>query len=121
MNGCGCVMPPPMSESAPVLELRDVQKDYRTLRTLRVRALDLHEGESLALLGFDRAAAEVLVNLITAATVPDAGEVRIFGRATADIRDPERWLTALDDFAILTERAIVLDNMTVEQIGRAHA
>ena len=104
-----------MPESAPVLELRDVQKDYRTLRPLRVRALDLREGESLALLGFDRAAAEVLVNLITAATVPDAGEVRVFGRTTTSIEDAESWLTSLDVFGIVSERAVVLDNMTVAE------
>ena len=104
-----------MPESAAVLELRDVQKDYRTLRPLRVRALDLHEGESLALLGFDRGAAEVLVNLITAATVPDAGEVRVFGRTTTSIADAESWLTSLDAFGIVSERAVVLDNMTVAE------
>jgi ABC-type transporter Mla maintaining outer membrane lipid asymmetry ATPase subunit MlaF len=101
--------------SVAAIDLRDVQKDYRALRPLRIKSLEVRDGESVALLGLDRAAAEVLVNLITAATVPDAGEVRIFGRATADIRDPNSWLTALDDFAILSERAIVLDNMTVEQ------
>jgi ABC-type transporter Mla maintaining outer membrane lipid asymmetry ATPase subunit MlaF len=107
-------MPPHMPETAAIaLELRDVQKDYRTLRPLRVRALDLRVGESIALLGFDRAAAEVLVNLITAATVPDAGEVRVFGRPTASIQDAESWLSSLDIFGIVSERAVVLDNMSV--------
>src|SRR5204862_5260843 len=36
-------------------------------------------------------------------------------RATADIQDADSWLTSLDRFAILSERAIVLDNMTVEE------
>ena len=96
------------------IELRDVQKDYHSLRPLRVRTLDVREGESIALLGFDRAAAEVFVNLITGATVPDSGEVRVFGRPTAAIQDARSWLDALDCFGILSERAIVLDNMTVE-------
>jgi ABC-type transporter Mla maintaining outer membrane lipid asymmetry ATPase subunit MlaF len=103
-----------MPETATAaVELRDVQKDYRTLRPLRVRALDLRVGESIALLGFDRAAAEVLVNLITAATVPDGGEVRVFGRPTASILDVDSWLTSLDIFGIVSERAVVLDNMSV--------
>jgi putative ABC transport system ATP-binding protein len=105
-----------MAESSIVaIEIRDVQKDYHALRPLRVRALDVRESESVALLGFDRAAAEVLVNLITAATVPDAGEVRVFGRPTVAIQDPASWLTSLDCFGILSERALVLDNMTVEE------
>jgi ABC-type transporter Mla maintaining outer membrane lipid asymmetry ATPase subunit MlaF len=107
-------MPPAMPDTATVaVELRDVRKDYRTLRPLRVRALDLRVGESIALLGFDRASAEVLVNLITAATVPDDGEVRVFGRPTASILDADSWLTSLDIFGIVSERAVVLDNMSV--------
>jgi ABC-type transporter Mla maintaining outer membrane lipid asymmetry ATPase subunit MlaF len=105
-----------MPDSAgAAIELRDVQKEYRSLRPLRVRTLDVREGDSIALLGFDRGAAEVFVNLITGATVPDAGEVRVFGRPTAAIEDARSWLTSLDCFGILSERAVVLDNMTVEE------
>jgi ABC-type transporter Mla maintaining outer membrane lipid asymmetry ATPase subunit MlaF len=101
--------------SIVAIQICDVQKDYHALRPLRVRALEVREGESIALLGFDRAAAEVLVNLITAATVPDAGEVRVFGRPTVAIQDAGSWLTSLDCFGILSERAVVLDNLTVEE------
>ena len=100
---------------ALAIAVRDVQKEYRTLRPLRVRALDVAAGESVALLGFDGAAAEVLVNLITAATVPDSGEIRIFGRPTTTIADADTWLSSLDVFGVLSERAVVLDNMSVEQ------
>ena len=101
--------------SAPAITVRDVQKDYRTLRPLRIRALDVRAGESVALLGFDRAAAEVFVNLITAATVPDSGEIRIFDRPTTTIADADSWLSSLDVFGVLSERAVVLDNMSVEE------
>lgn len=104
-----------MPDSSPAIEAREVRKDYRALRPLRVRAFDLRDGESVALLGFDRAAAEVFVNLITAATVPDSGEVRIFGRSTVDIADADTWLASLDAFGVVSERAIVLDNMSVEE------
>lgn len=107
---------PLVPDPAPAaVELRAVEKDYRALRPLRVRALDVHEGESIALLGFDRAAAEVFVNLITAASVPDAGDIRVFGRSTASIQDAESWLTSLDVFGIVSERAVVLDNMSVAE------
>ena len=101
--------------SAPVIHIRDVQKDYRALRPLRVRGLDVHEGESIALLGFDRAAAEVFVNLLTAATVPDTGRIEIFGRPTVDIQDADTWLSSLDCFGIVSERQVLIDNMTVEE------
>lgn len=97
-----------------VVDVRAVQKDYHGLRPLRVQHLEVYAGESVALLGFDQTAAEVLVNLITGATVPDAGEVRAFGRLTTAIEDADTWLQSLDDFGIIGERAVVLDNMTVE-------
>ena len=96
-----------------VIDVRGVQKDYHGLRPLRVQHLEVHQGESVALLGFDQAAAEVFVNLITAATIPDAGEVRTFGQLTTAIKDADTWLQSLDRFGILSERAVVLDNMTV--------
>lgn len=99
--------------ASAAIAIRDVSKDYHALRPLRLRALEVREGESVALLGFDRAAAEVLVNLITAATVPDSGEIRVFGRPTVSIQDADTWLSSLDGFGILSERAVVLDNMTV--------
>src|SRR4030095_3914540 len=86
--GSGCAMQRRMPDpSAPAIHIRNVQKDYHALRLLRVRELEVLEGESVALLGFDRAAAEVFVNLLTAATVPDTGRIEIFGRPTIDIQD----------------------------------
>lgn len=98
-----------------VVALRGVRKDYHGLRPLRIEQFELREGESVALLGLDRAAAEVLVNLITAATLPDAGEVEVFGASTRAIADPDTWLRALDHFGILSERAVLVDELTVEQ------
>ena len=107
---------PRMSEDLQLaIHVRNVQKDYGALRPLRVRALDVRAGESIALLGFDRAAAEVFVNLITAATVPDMGEIRVFGRPTAAIQDADTWLSSLDCFGIVSERQVLLDDMTVEE------
>ena len=104
-----------MASSEVLVSLHDVEKDYRALRPLRVRHLELRQQESIALTGLDRAAAEVLVNLITAATLPDAGIVNIFGAPTGDIVDPDSWLRTLDHFGILSERVVLLDELTVEQ------
>ena len=98
-----------------VVALRGVRKDYRGLRPLRVEQLELRQGESVALMGFDRVAAEVLVNLITGATLPDSGDVDVFGTPTGAIADPDAWLTAMDRFGILSERVVLLENFTVEQ------
>jgi ABC-type transporter Mla maintaining outer membrane lipid asymmetry ATPase subunit MlaF len=100
----------------PVLiEVRDVIKDYRGLRPLRVQELDLHAGESVALLGFDQATAEVLVNLLTGAILPDSGTITAFGERTNAIPDAQAWVRTLDQFGLISERAVMLDQMTTEQ------
>ena len=111
-SGC-CTAVPPVRDS--VVSLRSVTKDYRGLRPLRVDRLELAEAQSVALMGFDQATAEVLVSLITGAITPDAGEVTVFGQSTRDIADAEAWLRGLDRFGILSERAVLLDQLTAEQ------
>jgi ABC-type transporter Mla maintaining outer membrane lipid asymmetry ATPase subunit MlaF len=98
-----------------VVQLRNVTKDYKSLRPLRVASLDLHRGQTLALCGFDQMTAEILVDLITAAIVPDAGEVTVFGRLTTSIGNRDAWLETLDQFGLLTERAVLVEQLTVEQ------
>jgi ABC-type sugar transport system ATPase subunit len=95
-----------------LIELAGVTKDYRSLRPLRVQHLSLHEGESIALLGFDAAMAEVLVNLITGAQLPDEGEVRVFGRPTTSITAVDDWVTELDRFGLISTRAVLVDQFT---------
>jgi ABC-type transporter Mla maintaining outer membrane lipid asymmetry ATPase subunit MlaF len=101
--------------AAPVLELTGISKNYGGLRPLRVERLVIPPGEQVALLGLDQPAAEVLINLLTGASVPDSGEVRIFGRPTTAIIDSEDWLSTLDRFGIVSERAVLLEPMTVMQ------
>ena len=104
-----------MRNGEVVVELRAVTKDYRALRPLRVRELELREGQSLALIGFDLAMAEVFVNLVTGANLPDTGEVRVFGRSTAAIASADEWVRALDQFGLISERSVLVDQFTAEQ------
>jgi ABC-type transporter Mla maintaining outer membrane lipid asymmetry ATPase subunit MlaF len=102
--------------SADVLvRLRGVSKDYRSLRPLRIAELDVTPGRSLALVGFDQMMAEVFVDLITGAILPDSGEVIAFGQSTSAIPDPNGWLAILDQFGLLTDRAVLVEQFTVEQ------
>lgn len=104
-------MPPPER----LVQIRKITKDYRSLRPLRVEALDLHAGQTVALCGVDRMTAEILVDLITAAIVPDSGDITVFGQLTTAIADREAWLQTLDRFGLLTERAVLVEQFTVEQ------
>ena len=104
-----------MSSNDVLLRLRGVSKDYRSLRPLRIAELDLPPGRSLALLGFDQTMAEVLVDLMTGAILPDSGEIVAFGQHTSSIVDPGSWLTTLDQFGLFTDRAVLVEQFTVEQ------
>jgi predicted ABC-type transport system involved in lysophospholipase L1 biosynthesis ATPase subunit len=98
-----------------VLELTNVSKNYHGLRPLRLAQLSIAAGERVAILGLDRTAAEVFVNLITGATLPDEGGVTLFGRPTASIADSAEWLSLVDRFGILSERAVLLEPLSVVQ------
>jgi ABC-type transporter Mla maintaining outer membrane lipid asymmetry ATPase subunit MlaF len=67
------------------------------------------------LLGFDRPAAEVFVNLITGASLPDKGEVASLGRPTSAIVDSDEWLAFVERFGIVSDRIVLLEAMTVAQ------
>jgi len=99
----------------PVLELTDVSKDYHGLRPLRIANLGVAAGEQVALVGFDAPAAEVFVNLVTGATLPDRGTIRLFGRLTADITDANDWLSVVDRVGIVSRRAVLLGTLSVVQ------
>lgn len=99
----------------PALELADVVKDYRGLRPLRIDGLALTAGDQLAILGLDGPAAEILINLITGTMLPDRGEVRVFGQSTSAIRDSDEWMTFVDRFGIVSERAVLLQSLSAAQ------
>ncbi len=101
--------------AVPVVEVSGARKHYGGLRPLRVQHLLVRTGERVALAGFDATSAEILVNLVTGATLPDEGEVRVFGRSTADVRDEREWLARLDRIGIVSARAVLLGASTVLQ------
>jgi ABC-type transporter Mla maintaining outer membrane lipid asymmetry ATPase subunit MlaF len=104
-----------MPSADVLIRLRGVSKDYRSLRPVRIAELDVTPGRSLALVGFDQMMAEVFVDLITGAILPDNGEVIAFGQPTSAIPDPNGWLATLDQFGLLTDRAVLVEQFTVEQ------
>jgi len=102
-----------MVDRPPQIEMTGVIKRYQALRPLRVGHLVARTGDRIALEGIDAAAAELFVNLVTGAAVPDEGDVIVAGRNTRDIETDTDWLTSLDRFGIVTERAVLLEGLTV--------
>jgi ABC-type transporter Mla maintaining outer membrane lipid asymmetry ATPase subunit MlaF len=99
----------------PLVEITGVTKHYGALRPLRLKALVVAEGERVAIDGMDGAASELFVSLVTGATLPDEGEVRVFGGSTAEISDGDAWLASLDRFGIMSPRAVLLEAATLAQ------
>lgn len=105
-----------MSPHQPsLLKVTDLQKEHGGLRPLRLRSLELSPGSRLAIVGLDAASSEVLVNLLTGATLADQGTVELFGRATSSITMADDWLATLDRFGVISVRAVLLDPFTVAQ------
>ena len=96
-----------------IIELSAVFKNYGVPQPLRIRSLVVHHGDRLALTGFDAGAAEAFVHLVTGAALPDEGDVRVAGRDTRAIATDTEWLTSLDRFGLVTERAVLIDKLPI--------
>lgn len=97
------------------IQVERLRKHYGGLRPLRIESLDLVDTRRVALLGLDGPAAEVLVGLLTGATLPDEGVIHLFGRDTATITDPADWFETLDRVGIVSARATLVGELTVAQ------
>ncbi len=101
--------------TAPLLEVRDLVKDYQALRPLRMKSLLVEPGVVMVVSGLDAVAAQTFVNLVTGATLPDSGEIALFGQNTRVIADSDAWLKSLDGVGMVTSRGIVIEMFTVLQ------
>lgn len=98
-----------------LLEIRNVVKEYAALRPLRLKELVMVPGDVISVAGLDAQAAEMFSTLVTGASLPEEGEVRLFGRPTASIVDTDAWLALLDGVGIVSDRVILLDQFSVRQ------
>jgi len=98
-----------------LLEIRGLVKDYQGLRPLRIRELTVTPGTIVSIAGLDALAAETFVHLVTGATLPDEGEVIMFGQDTRAITDGEAWLKSLDRVGMVTARGILIGAFSVLQ------
>ncbi len=101
--------------SGPILEMRGIVKNYNALRPLRIAELSIAPAGRVAVAGIDAPGAEVMLNLVTGASLPDEGEIKVFGRRTSDVSDGNEWLASLDRFGIVSERAVLLEAASLTQ------
>lgn len=98
-----------------LIRVAGLLKDYGGLRPLRVQAFGLAPGARAAIVGLDGQGAEVLVNLLTGATLADEGTVEVFGRPTSAITEADDWLATLDRFGVVSVRAALIEPFTIAQ------
>jgi ABC-type uncharacterized transport system ATPase subunit len=110
-----------MSESAPLLELRGIDKRFGAVHANRSVDLVLHAGEVLGLLGENGAGKTTLMNILFGMYQADAGEIRIVGR-TVTVRSPADALAAgvgmVHQHFHLVDPHSVLENLMVGEPGR---
>jgi ABC-type sugar transport system ATPase subunit len=98
-----------------LVAVRGLVKNYAGLRPLRLQSLDVQPGQVVSIVGLDAQAAEVFVGLLTGALLPDEGGIRLFEQSTAAVSDTEAWLAMLDGVGVITERAVLIEQFSVEQ------
>jgi predicted ABC-type transport system involved in lysophospholipase L1 biosynthesis ATPase subunit len=98
-----------------LVSVRNLTKNYQALRPLRVELLEVRRAAVIAVTGLDAQAAEMLVGLLTGAVLPDQGDVHLFGKSTRDVADSDAWLAMLDQVGIVTDRAVLIGQFSVEQ------
>jgi len=98
-----------------VINIADLTKNYGGLRPLRIKQLCIDQAERVALLGFDRPAAEMFVNLVTGQSLPDTGRITVFDQNTSAITGTAEWLQLVDRFGIVSQRAVLLEPLSTVQ------
>ena len=77
----------PMTEDTPLVEMRNIKKNFAAVRALRGVDLLLHHNEVLGLVGDNAAGKSTLMKILSGAYIPDQGEIFIEGQK-AHYSDP---------------------------------
>src|SRR5512142_729263 len=76
-----------MTDSIPIVEMRNIRKSFAAVRALRGVDLALHHNEVLGLVGDNAAGKSTLMKVLSGAYIPDEGEIFIEGKK-AHFSDP---------------------------------
>ena len=77
----------PMAEVTPVVEMRNIKKNFAAVQALRGVNLVLHHNEVLGLVGDNAAGKSTLMKVLSGAYIPEEGEIFIEGQ-NAHLTDP---------------------------------
>jgi len=103
---------PATDNQKPLIELRDVTKQYTRNAALQHVDLVIREGEFVCLVGQSGVGKTTLIKLLTRQEVPSSGQVFVAGRNLADLRDREVPLyrrkigVIFQDFKLLPQKTV---------------
>ncbi|MCE9670806.1 ABC transporter ATP-binding protein [Myxococcus stipitatus] len=108
-----------VSDSPPLVELRDVTKSYAEGDTSREVLsgvqLTLRRGEFVVLLGRSGSGKSTLLNLISGIDLPSRGEVLVRGRSLGGMSERERTLLRREHVGFIFQAFNLLPTLTVEE------
>lgn len=100
-----------------MIEIINLHKNFGSNRVLCGVNLNIHEGESLAIIGKSGCGKSVLLKHIVGLMSPDEGEVKIEGQSLNDV-DQKQLYQIRRQFGFLFQGAALFDSMTVlENVG----
>src|SRR5512136_3310043 len=70
----------PEAEATPVVEMRNIRKNFAAVQALRGVDLVLHHGEVLGLMGDNAAGKSTLMKVLSGAYIPDEGDILLEGK-----------------------------------------
>ncbi len=100
------------------IELKDVHKAFGLKQILKGFSLDVHEGETLSIIGSSGAGKSVTLKHVVRLIQPDQGEVWVDGRNVAeleedDLFDLRRTVGYVFQFAALFDSMTIADNVAM--------
>jgi ABC-type sugar transport system ATPase subunit len=102
------------TDGAPLVQLKDLAKDYPGVRALRNVSLDLRRGEVHALIGENGAGKSTLIRILSGDVRPDSGSISIDGEVV--VFDGPRDARRRGIVTIFQELTIVPDLSVAENI-----
>jgi tungstate transport system ATP-binding protein len=101
------------SPPAVVVDLSEVQVEYGEVLALDVPALDVREGEVLAIIGPNGSGKSTLLRVLALLQAPTRGEIRVRGRRV----DPARALAERRRMAVVFQQPLLADTTVQENVG----
>jgi len=103
-------------DNIPVIQVKNVNKSFKTVHAVRGVDLSIFEGQFIALLGPNGAGKTTLVEMIEGIQKPDSGEILLFGKPWKGNRDELHPLIGLS-----LQETRYIDKLTVNETLRLFA